>query len=162
MLFVVCGVSGTGKTTIGKLLSGALDLPFIDADDYHPATNIEKMRSIGPLDDEDRQPWLETLAEGLSEWEEQGGAVLACSALKESYRSTLGSKCSGDLTWIVLHGSRELLNDRLVSREGHFIDEKLLGSQLDAFEEPDYGLRLDVNASPDEIVREVLERVRSG
>lgn len=114
-----------------------------------------------PLDDEDRRPWLETLASGLSKWEKKGGAVLACSALKESYRSTLGSKCSGNLTWIVLHGSRELLNDRLISREGHFIDEQLLSSQLDAFEKPDYGWFLDVKAPPDQIVNNILERICS-
>ena len=82
MIFIVCGVSGVGKTTTGKLLSESLELPFFDADDFHPASNVDKMSRGIPLDDADRQPWLETLACELAEWEKQGGAVLACSALK--------------------------------------------------------------------------------
>jgi 6-phosphogluconate dehydrogenase/gluconokinase len=161
VLLVVCGVSGTGKTTIGKRLSGVLEIPFFDADDFHPAPNLEKMKKRLPLDDEDRQPWLETLASGLSEWEKKGGAVLACSALKESYRSTLGSQCSDSIRWIILHASKTVLADRLSSRTGHFFDPQLLSSQLDALEIPDYGWLIDVNSSPEEIVNNILERLRS-
>ena len=84
MLLVVGGVSGVGKSTVGALLAEALGLPFYDADNFHPPANIEKMASGQPLDDGDRGPWLESLASNLATWEEQGGAVLACSALKES------------------------------------------------------------------------------
>lgn len=141
-------------------MSEALKIPFYDADDFHPASSVGKMKSGVPLSDEDRRPWLEALAGNLHEWQEAGGAVLACSALKESYRSTLGSQCNGDLTWIILHGSRELLNDRLISREGHFLDEQLLNSQLETFEIPDYGWRFDAESSPQEIVNSILERLR--
>jgi len=137
-----------------------MEVPFFDADDFHPASNIEKMRNGIPIDDEDRRPWLETLAIKLPEWERQGGAVLACSALKESYRAILGSRCNEHITWIFLHGSDELLSERLASRKGHFFDPGLLESQLEALEIPNYGLRIDVDSSPREIVYTILKRLR--
>ncbi len=160
MIFVVCGVSGVGKTTIGRLLAEALKIPFHDADDYHPASNLEKMSNGIPLDDGDRRPWLDTLASSLSVWEKEGGAVLACSALRECYRTLLGSRCSERIHWIVLHASEAVLADRVASRRGHFFDRQLLGSQLDALEIPDYGWLIDVQPSPQEIVNEILMRLR--
>ena len=160
MLLVVCGVSGVGKTTIGILLSEALEIPFHDADDFHPASNVEKMSSGIPLDDGDRRLWLETLARNLSVWEKEGGAVLACSALRERYRTILGSRCSERIRWIVLHANEAVLADRLASRKGHFFDRRLLGSQLDALEIPDYGWLIDAQPSPREIVNEILMRLR--
>ena len=160
MIFVVCGVSGVGKTTIGRLLSEALGIPFHDADDFHPVSNLEKLSSGIPLDDGDRQPWLDTLASELSAWEKEGGAVLACSALKERYRTILGSRCSERIRWIVLHASEAVLADRVASRKGHFFDRRLLGSQLDALEIPDYGWLIDGQPSPQEIVNEILMRLR--
>ena len=160
MILVVCGVSGVGKTTIGILLSEALEIPFHDADDFHPASNVEKMSSGIPLDDGDRRPWLESLAGNLSVWEKEGGAVLACSALRERYRTILGSRCSERIRWIVLHASEAVLADRLASRKGHYFDRRLLGSQLDALEIPDYGWLIDVQPSPREIVNEILMRLR--
>ena len=160
MMFVVCGVSGVGKTTIGRLLSEALEIPFYDADDFHPASNVEKMSNGIPLDDGDRRPWLDTLASHLHEWEKEGGAVLACSALRERYRKILGSQCSERIRWIVLHANEAVLADRIASRTGHFFDKQLLGSQLDTFEVPDYGWLIDVQPSPQEIVNEILMRLR--
>jgi len=160
VIFVVCGVSGVGKTTIGRLLAEALGIPFHDADDFHPGSNLEKMSSGIPLDDGDRQPWLDTLASKLSAWEKEGGAVLACSALRERYRTILGSRCSERIRWIVLHASEAVLADRLASRKEHFFDRRLLGSQLDALEIPDYGWLIDVQPSPKEIVNEILMRLR--
>ena len=160
MILVVCGVSGVGKTTIGILLSEALEIPFHDADDFHPASNVEKMSSGIPLDDGDRRPWLETLARNLSAWEGNGGAVLACSALRERYRKILGSRCSEHIRWIVLHASEAALADRVASRKGHFFDRRLLGSQLDALEIPHYGWLIDAQPSPREIVNEILLRLR--
>ena len=160
MILVVCGVSGVGKTTIGILLSEALEIPFHDADDFHPASNVEKMSSGIPLDDGDRRPWLETLARNLSAWEKEGGAVLACSALRERYRTILGSRCSERIRWIVLHAREAMLADRLASRKGHYFDRRLLGSQLDALEIPDYGWLIDVQPPPREIVNEILMRLR--
>jgi len=160
VLIVVCGVSGAGKTTIGRLLAQALEVPFFDADDFHPTSNIEKMRNGIPIDDEDRRPWLETLASKLPEWERQGGAVLACSALKESYRGILASQCSESIQWVVLHASEELIADRLASRKGHYFDPELLRSQIDAFEWPDYGWHIEVTSSPQEVVNSILMRLR--
>ena len=160
MILVVCGVSGVGKTTIGILLSEALRIPFHDADDFHPASNVEKMSSGIPLDDGDRRPWLDTLALNLSAWEKEGGAVLACSALKERYRKILGSRCSERIRWIVLHASEAALADRVASRKGHFFDRRLLGSQFDALEIPDYGWLIDAQPSPREIVSDLLMRLR--
>lgn len=161
MILVVCGVSGVGKTTIGILLSEALGIPFHDADDFHPASNVEKMSSGIPLDDGDRRPWLETLASKLAVWEKEGGAVLACSALRERYRTILGSRCGERIRWIVLHAREAALADRLASRKGHFFDRRLLGSQLDALEVPDYGWLADAQLSPREIVNEILMRLRN-
>ena len=157
---MLCGVSGVGKTTIGRLLADALEIPFFDADDFHPATNVDKMSSGIPLDDSDRRPWLDTLASNLSAWEREGGAVLACSALKERYRTMLGSRCSERIRWIILHASEAVLADRIASRQGHFFDGRLLGSQLVELEVPDYGWLIDVQPSPPEIVNEILLRLR--
>ena len=161
MVLVVCGVSGVGKTTIGMLLAEALEIPFFDADDFHPATNVDKMSAGIPLDDMDRRPWLDTLAGNMSAWEKDGGAVLACSALKECYRTILGSQCSERIRWIVLHATEAVLADRMASRKGHFFDRRLLGSQLDALEVPDYGWLIDVRPPPREIVNEILSRLRN-
>lgn len=158
---MVCGVSGVGKTTIGRLLAEALEIPFFDADDFHPATNVDKMSAGIPLDDRDRRPWLDTLASRLSAWDKDGGAVLACSALKERYRTILGSRCGERIRWIVLHATEAVLADRMASRKGHFFDRRLLGSQLDALEVPDYGWLIDVRPSPQEIVNEILSRLRN-
>lgn len=112
-----------------------------------------------PLDDEDRQPWLETLALKLSVWEKEGGAVLACSALKESYRAILASRCDETIRWICLVGSEDVLAERLASRKGHFFDRSLLDSQLEALEIPDFGWQIDFESSPQEIVNIILERL---
>jgi len=158
MIVVICGVSGVGKSTIGKLLAEKLGLSFFDGDDFHPAANIEKMKSGHPLNDDDRQPWLETLASQLPQWAAQGGAVLACSALKEIYRETLSSRFFGQINWVFLTGSEALLSARINARGGHFFDPSLLRSQLETLELPDYGQRIDVKPSPERIV----ELIRSG
>lgn len=160
MLLVIYGVSGSGKTTIGRLISDALNVPFYDADDFHPPSNVEKMASGRPLDDADRQPWLEILASKLVDWQEEGGAVLACSALKETYRATLGSRCGRSIQWILLTAPEALLTERLAARKGHYFDRNLLGSQLEALEVPDYGWQIDVQSSPQDIVNTILERLR--
>ena len=141
-------------------MSEALEIPFFDADDFHPVSNVEKMSRGVPLGDADRQPWLETLASKLPEWEKSGGAVLACSALKESYRATLGSQCGEAVQWVILDAPEELLAERLAARKEHFFDPALLRSQLETLELPDYGWRVDVTSSPQEIVNSILTRLR--
>lgn len=159
MLLIIAGVSGTGKSTIGKLLADKLHIPFFDGDDFHPEANVQKMASGNALTDDDRKPWLESLAKELSSWENQNGAVLACSSLKESYRKILASQCKTKIYWVMLSGSAELLTERLESRQGHFMGSKLLQSQLDTLELPDYGLIIDIKPSINEIVSEVAKRI---
>ena len=160
MILIVCGVSGTGKSTIGKLLSDKLQLPFFDGDDFHPEINVKKMESGKALNDQDRQPWLELLASQLALWETKSGAVLACSALKESYRKILVSQCNNEVNWIMLNGSSGLLTERLEQRQGHFMGEKLLQSQLDTLELPDYGWIINVRKTIDEIVTDAYQKLR--
>ncbi|WP_375418366.1 NADP-dependent phosphogluconate dehydrogenase [uncultured Hymenobacter sp.] len=156
MVFVVMGVAGSGKTTVGRRLAQALRLPFHDADDFHPAVNIEKMRGGQPLTDDDRRDWLAALAAGLREWAAGGGAVLACSALKEPYRAGLQAAVSAPIRWVVLDGARELIAARLAARTGHYLGAGLLDSQLAAFDKPAYGLHLPISASPEDLVNQIL------
>ena len=158
-LIIVAGVSGSGKTTIGKLLAKKLNLPFEDADDYHPEANVEKMKAGHALNDADREPWLKILAEKLTEWKTQGGAVLACSALKVSYRKTLSSK--SDAKWVFLDGSFEVLKSRLTSRKNHFFKPVLLHSQIETLEEADYGIHVSIDQTPEEITEEILHKLDS-
>lgn len=161
MIFIVMGVSGSGKSTIGALLAKKLDLPFYDADDYHPPLNVEKMGSGQALNDEDRQGWLTHLAASIIEWQKEGGAVLACSALKEKYRITLQSIPRAHITWVFLEGSRELLLERISARKNHYMPPALLDSQLQTLERPTYGLHLDVASSPEEIVQQIINKVNT-
>jgi gluconokinase len=149
MIVVLMGVSGCGKTTIGKLLSERLGWPLLDADDYHPPANIEKMRSGIPLADEDRWPWLTRLNALLKDKTAGGeGTLLACSALKQKYRNRLADGCS-DLRWVYLKGSFALIESRLKARKGHYMKAGLLESQFAALEEPDDAITVDVSSTPE-------------
>jgi carbohydrate kinase (thermoresistant glucokinase family) len=158
MLIIVTGVSGTGKTTIGSGLAEALVLPFFDADNFHPKENIAKMSQGFPLDDADRLPWLQALASHLVESEKTGGAVLACSALKESYRQIL--KIQEDIKWIHLKGDRELIWRRMLARKNHYMKASMLDSQFATWEEPNYGLKLNICQTPEEMHAEALRYLR--
>ncbi|PZX53477.1 6-phosphogluconate dehydrogenase/gluconokinase [Algoriphagus ratkowskyi] len=158
MLIIVTGVSGTGKTTIGVGVSEALGLPFFDADNFHPKENIAKMSEGHPLNDADRMPWLQALANLLIESEKSGGAVLACSALKESYRQIL--KVNEDVLWIHLKGDRELIWRRMLARKNHYMKAGMLDSQFDTWEEPNYGLKLNICQTPEEMLNEALRYLR--
>lgn len=155
MLIIVTGVSGTGKTTVGELLSKKLKLPFFDADDFHPQSNIDKMSHGIPLTDEDRMPWLKALADQLNKYEEEGGAILACSALKENYRQILN--VSDEVKWIHLEGNRKLILERMEARKNHYMKPKMLDSQIETWEEPDYGLKLSIDQTPEEMLAEALD-----
>lgn len=152
------GVSGSGKTTVGRRLAERLSLPFFDGDDFHPKENRAKMASGRPLNDDDRRPWLESLAELIRDHLQPRarGAVVGCSALKASYRRLLGFPDPGIL-WVHLSGSRELLAERLRRREGHFMPADLLDSQLTTLEAPQDGvLTLSIEATPEELCSEIV------
>ena len=152
------GVSGSGKTTVGKLLAEQLGWEFADGDDYHPATNVEKMRNGIPLTDADRAPWLSTLRGLIAEWiAAKHNAVLACSALKRSYRAEL--QVGPEVQVVYLRGTPRLLQQRLHARSGHFMTEGMLASQLATLEEPEKATVVDIGGSPEEIVNEIKARL---
>ncbi|MFE5670411.1 gluconokinase [Agromyces sp. NPDC056523] len=131
---VVMGVSGAGKSTVGEALAHRLDVPFIDADDLHPAVNVEKMRAGTPLTDDDRWPWLDLVGAALAE-ASSPGVVVACSALRRAYRDRLRA-VAPDVVFIALEGDPAVLADRLGARAGHFMPATLLASQLALYESP--------------------------
>lgn len=161
-IYIIIGPSGIGKTTIGKMLSEHLDIPFFDADDFHSESSITKMSNGTPLDDNDRKPWLDILAENIRRWHGEHGAVLACSALKEKYRQALVSIPEKDITWIYLYGDLRLVSRRLSTREEHFFDSQLLESQYHDLEVPQYGLHIEVDKPPKVILEEILSHIRPG
>lgn len=155
---IVMGVVGAGKTTVGKLLARQLGWEFVDADSFHSAANIEKIRQGIPLDDADRAPWLEAIRDAMVKWiGEDGDVVLACSALKRSYRERL--RVGPEVKLVYLKGSYKLIDERLRLRQGHFAGEKLLASQFAALEEPEDAVAVDVGGSPEEIVAEIKVRL---
>ncbi|MBE9037997.1 gluconokinase [aff. Roholtiella sp. LEGE 12411] len=152
MIVLVMGVSGSGKTTIGLLLADALHWEFKDADAFHSPANIEKMRLGIPLSDADRIPWLQDLQRAIAQWlQEDKNVVLACSALKASYRQFLLLD-SDRIKLVYLKGSFEVIQNRLQERHNHFMSEKLLKSQFDALEEPPDAISADVSDPPEMIV----------
>lgn len=158
MIYIIMGVSGSGKSTIGKALAKELDIPFYDADDFHPQQNIDKMKSGQPLNDSDRKPWLEALANNMVSWQLEGGAVLACSALKETYRELLASKMERkDIQVVYLKGSFQLILDRMQKRKGHFFSANLLQTQFDTLEEPQQVTTVDIAKTEEEIIQEILQ-----
>jgi gluconokinase len=157
---VVMGVSGTGKSTIGRALADALRLPFVEGDDLHPPANVAKMAAGIPLTDADRAPWLDLVAARLA----GPPAVVACSALRRIYRDRLRMDAP-DLALVYLHGTRELLAGRMAARPGHFMPTSLLDSQLATLEPPtpdENALAVDVVLPPAEIVAEAVEWLRDG
>ncbi|MFC4783534.1 gluconokinase [Nocardioides sp. MAHUQ-72] len=157
-LLVVMGVSGSGKSTVGAALAQRLGVPFVDADDLHPAANIAKMTRGEPLDDDDRHPWLETIGDWLAGHPE--GGVVSCSALKRKYRDQLRDHVAS-LEFLHLQGSREVIARRQASRPGHFMPASLLTSQFATLEPlgPDErGVVIDVDQSVDRIVQQYVDR----
>lgn len=153
------GVTGCGKTTVGVMLAEACGWDFHDADDFHPAENVVKMKSGAPLDDEDRWPWLARLNTFLRDSERhEKSLVLACSALKQVYRDRLARGCAA-ARFVFLDGDKELIRTRLLARQGHYMNPKLLDSQFAILERPRDALRLDIARSPAELVRSIRERL---
>ena len=160
MVIVVMGVSGAGKTTVGRALAETLGWPFYDGDDFHPPANIEKMRQGVPLTDADRRPWLETLRALIARHLQEGRpAVVACSALKRSYRDVLRRAGEG-VRFVHLAADYETIRRRLEARRGHFFDPKLLQSQFDDLEAPDADevLILEATRPVSELVRAIVTR----
>ncbi len=159
---VVMGVSGCGKSLIGSMLAQQLDAVFEDADDFHPASNKKNMTAGIPLTDENRWPWYQILRERIVAHRNTFPVyVLACSALKQSYRDLLRENDSADeVSFVYLMGSREIISARLMARQTHFMSASLLDSQFAALEEPQDSLTIDVSLAPDEIVRQILVHFR--
>lgn len=159
MIVIVMGVAGSGKTTIGRRLAEALSWPFCDGDDLHPPANLEKMAAGLPLTDADRLPWLRELRRRIERHLDAGeNAVIACSALKASYREILARDREA-VRFVHLTGSPELIRRRLEQRQGHFMKALMLDSQLAALEPPADAVAVDVAGSPEEVVAEIRRRL---
>jgi gluconokinase len=164
VIVIIFGVSGAGKTTVGKLLAHELGWRFYEADDFHLPANIEKMYRGVPLTDEDRWPWLERLRELITQRVEAGeNAVLACSALKRAYRQHL--RVSGEVKIVFLRGDYPLIEDQLRHRRGHFMNPVLLQSQFADLEEPgpdENVLTIELGRTPQEVIEEIKARLHQG
>jgi len=161
MIVIVMGVVGAGKTTVGKMLAAQLGWEFADADDYHPASSVEKIRNGIALTDADRAPWLGELRAAIDHWiAESKSVVLACSALKRSYREKL--QAGPAVRFVYLKGSEALIGERLRSRQGHFANDSILVSQLADLEEPEGAVTVDVSNSPQQIVASIRTRLGLG
>lgn len=160
-LYVVMGVTGSGKTTVGARLAKALGVDFVEGDDYHPPENVRRMAAGIPLTDDDRADWLRALAARLREANESDtGLVVTCSALKRSYRDRLRA-AAPEVQFVYLKGSRESIAERVSGRRGHFMPVSLLDSQLATLEEPGSDERVwmcDIERGPQQIVEDIVER----
>jgi gluconokinase len=159
MIIVLMGVTGSGKTTVGRVLATELGWPFRDADEFHPAVNVDKMRRGVPLTDDDRAPWLAALARLIDETVARGeNLVLACSALKHRYQEYLRHDLAA-VCYVELWGSPELIQKRLEARTGHFMNPALLPSQLAILEPPADAIRVEVSGTPREIASEIRRKL---
>jgi gluconokinase len=160
MIILLMGVAGSGKTTVGRLLASALGWRFYEGDDFHPRANIDKMQRGIPLTDDDRWPWLQALKKAIDACLMQGtDAVLACSALKQTYRDYL-IHSRDEVKLVYLKGSYALLSQRLAQRQGHFMPKALLASQFDTLEEPQQGLIVDVASTPETLVAVIRQALQ--
>ncbi len=159
MIIVLMGVTGSGKSTVGKLLAQQLGWKFFEGDDFHSPANIEKMRRGMPLSDDDRRPWLEAIRESIRQMVERSeNAVIACSALKHSYRQML--RITGEVVFVYLKANIDTVRERLRNRTGHFMNPNLIQSQFDTLEESEQALRVDASLPPGEIVRRIRTQLR--
>jgi gluconokinase len=159
-VLVIMGVSGSGKSTVAGLVAGKLGWDMAEGDDLHPASNVAKMQAGEPLTDEDRWPWLETIAEWIRAHTQDGTpGVITCSALKKVYRDVLRGE---GVVFVFLQGSKDKISDRLASRHGHFMPPALLESQFDALEAPtddENFISLCVSALPSDEAQEIIDRL---
>jgi len=158
MIVIVMGVVGAGKTTVGRMLAEQLGWEFADADDFHPQTNVEKIRHGIALTDADRQPWLERLRGAVADWIARSkNVVLACSALKEIYRQILD--VGPQVRFVYLKGNATLIALRLRAREGHFANERILASQFADLEEPGTAVLVDISGTPQQIAADIRHKL---
>lgn len=159
---VLMGVSGCGKTALGKILSQKVNASFIEGDEYHPSSNINKMSNGIPLDDNDRLPWLMILRDLISEHIAQDKPlIMSCSALKEKYRQILRGE-NNNIVFIYLRGSYDMIYTRMQKRTGHYMKPGMLQSQFDALEEPLDAITVDIDRDIDSIVQDVIEKLGIG
>ncbi|GAL61537.1 NADP-dependent phosphogluconate dehydrogenase [Algibacter lectus] len=156
----IMGVSGCGKSTIGELLSQELEIPFFDGDDFHPQSNIDKMSSGVPLNDEDRHGWLVTLNDFAKSELRDNSCIIVCSALKKSYRDILNTGIQNQVKWIHLAGSFNQILERLNKRENHFMSSNLLQSQFDTLEEPENAFVVNIGSKPEDIVEKITNKIK--
>lgn len=159
MHVLLMGVSGAGKSTVGRLLAEALGARFIEGDDFHPPANRAKMAAGRPLEDSDRLPWLAAIAAELARSHGED-AVLACSALAQRHRAVLIASCP-EIRLVWLNGSPDLIAARMAARTGHFMPVSLLDSQLAALEPPVGALMADISAAPEDIVADLMQRLKT-
>lgn len=158
MVLVIMGVVGSGKTTVGTLLADKLGWQFADADDFHPDENIRKISQGIPLTDADRAPWLAAMRGAIEQWHmKRNNVVLACSALKHSYREELRA---GDLHFVYLKGDAQLIGQRLHARRGHFATDSILESQFADLEEPRDALAVSIAQTPETIAKEIIDKLK--
>jgi len=158
MIVIVMGVVGAGKTTVGRMLAQELGWEFADADDFHPKANIDKIRRGISLTDADREPWLESLRSSIVQWIKTGqNVVLACSALKRSYREKL--HVGPEVRFVYLKGSPALIAERLNARHGHFANEQILAGQFHDLQEPHDAVTVEISAPPEQIVEQIREQL---
>jgi gluconokinase len=161
VIVVLMGVAGSGKSTVGKLLAHDLGWTFIEGDDFHPPSNVEKMRRGVPLNDDDRRPWLDAIRKRLEQASQAGeNVVLACSALKHQYQHYLSAYRPENVRFVYLSGSEEVIRRRLADRTGHFMNPALLQSQFEDLEPPADALRVDIGHSPEVIAAEVRAKLK--
>lgn len=156
----IIGVAGSGKSTIGRAYAAASGLPFYDGDDFHPPANVAKMSAGQPLNDEDRWGWLEAIHQFVQAQLQHGQSlVLACSALKHSYRQQLSAGIQSQVVWVYLEGGFELIRKRMETRAGHFMPPNLLQSQFDALEPPAGAITLDICYPPEMLVQRLRDQI---
>jgi carbohydrate kinase (thermoresistant glucokinase family) len=160
LIIYVMGVSGSGKTTIGKLLSQKIGIPFFDGDDFHSTANKEKMKSGKPLTDNDRDEWLWEINKMAKEQVKLKGAVIACSALKEKYRSRLSDSIA-EPVWIFLQGSYDEVYERMKKRNDHYMPVQLLSSQFESLEIPANAFPIDIKNDPQTIIAKIYQHLSS-
>ncbi|AXV74281.1 gluconate kinase [Ralstonia solanacearum] len=161
MIVVVMGVSGCGKSTVGRMIAERLGCAFRDGDEFHSEANRAKMHAGIPLNDDDRKPWLETIRAYMDETTAGGRSlVVACSALKERYRDVLRGP-SGSTAFVYLKGDFELLRNRLAARQDHFFNPMLLRSQFDALEEPADAVVVDIALPQETVAQQAVEQLQA-